>query len=388
MVKLGIEQLLESFRPLILHRRLGLISHYAMTDSHLVPVIDRLQHDPDVHVIRLFGPEHGVLNAARAGEPVPFMREDSHSGLPAFSLYGEHNVPDPAWLEDLDGLLIDLQDIGARYYTYISTLYYAIKAVDRAHIPLIVLDRPNPLGGIQREGQLLHPAYRSFVGILPVPIRHGLTLGEAARLIQQMEFPHAAVQVVPLGGWDRHMLWPETGLPFISVSPNVAQYSTALLYPGTCLFEGTNVSVGRGTTHPFEWIGAPWADGHRIAAWFNRHNLPGVIARPLYFTPWRSLYTGDLVSGVQLHITDPQHLQAVKTGATLLLAFRTLYPHRFHMMRPGESAHQRFFDRLAGGPALREAIETSSLAAYFAEDAVQLFQFHQDVAPSLIYPEK
>lgn len=385
MVALGIDQLLDPYRHLIDHKRIGLISNYPMTDSQLVPVIDRLQEHPDTTLVRLFGPEHGVLNAAREGEHVPFA-EDPHTGLPVISLYGDLKAPTPDMLEDLDALVIDLQDIGTRYYTNPSTLYYAVEAADTANIPLIVLDRPNPLGGQIREGRILDSACRSFVGMLPVPVRHGLTFGEEARLIQCLYFPDAEVEVVPMSGWKRSMLWPETGLPFVPPSPNTTNFTMTLLYPGTCLFEGTNVSVGRGTPHPFEWIGAPWVDGHTLADWFNQQHLPGVVARPVYFTPARSLYTGDLVSGVQVHVTDPGAVQALKTGVMMLLAFVTLYPEKFTIATPEDTEKRHFFDLLAGGTALKEAILARDIAPYFELAQLEVRQFHQEVQPYLIYP--
>lgn len=386
MVEFGIDQLLGPYHYLIQHRRIGLISTYPMTDGQLRPVVDRLQNDSDTNLVRLFGPEHGVLNAAREGEHVPFMK-DTHSGLPAISLYGDSKAPSIDTMSDLDALVIDLQDIGSRYYTNPSTLYYAMEAVTAARIPLVVLDRPNPIGGNQREGHLLDPAFRSFVGMLPTPIRHGLTFGEEAKLIQGVFFKDAQVEVVPMKGWSRSMLWPEVGLPFVSASPNTTSFEMTLLYPGMCLFEGTNVSLGRGTTHPFEWIGAPWADGHRVADWFNRQNVPGVIARPVYFTPWNSLYAGNLVSGVQIHITDPHRVHALKTGVTLIMAFATLYPDIFHIGSNDDGEHRLFFDLLAGGSSLRDAIESNTVDQYFAAESNIIHQFSQDVAPYLLYTE-
>lgn len=384
MIELGIDQLMTSYHHLIRGKRLGLIAPYPMTDSHLVPVIDRLREDNATHLTRLFGPEHGVLNAAREGEHVPF-NEDAHSGLPAVSLYGDLKAPTRDMLSDLDALVIDLQDIGTRYYTNPSTLYYALKAAEDAHITAIVLDRPNPLGGLAREGHIRPAEFQSFVGMLPVPIRHGLTFGEQALLIQAQSCPQLALEVVPIKGWSRAMLWPETHLPFVTPSPNTTGFDMALLYPGTCLFEGTNVSVGRGTTHPFEWIGAPWSDGHAVADWFNHRDLPGVLARPVYFTPWRSLYTGDVVSGVQIHITEPAQVHALKTGVTLLQAFQALYPDHFHIGTDEDTPAKPFFDLLAGGPRLREDILYGTVASYFAQEPEILDQFSRDVAPYLLY---
>ncbi|MCY0879042.1 MAG: DUF1343 domain-containing protein [Firmicutes bacterium] len=383
MVSLGVDQLFLHHRPLIQGRRLGLVSHYAMTDSALIPVIDRFLSSDDCQLVRLFGPEHGVLNAAREGEVVN-RAADPHSGLEAVSLYGQHKAPLPGDLKDLDALIVDLFDIGTRYYTNASTLYYTLEAAQEAGLPVIVLDRPNPLGGLQREGHLVEPQYSSFVGKLPVPIRHGLTLGEEARLIQGEFFPRLTLHVIPAAGWSRSMLWPDTGLPFVSSSPNTTHFDMTLLYPGTCLFEGTNVSVGRGTTHPFEWIGAPWIDGHRLADWFNAKGLRGIRARPVYFVPWRSLYAGELVSGVQLHVTDAQALHSLRAGITLLEGIHTLYPELFHWTSEGDG-RVPFFDLLAGDPALRHAIAQHAVDDYFAAEAEIHAQFRERVGPYLLY---
>jgi uncharacterized protein YbbC (DUF1343 family) len=383
MVSLGIDQLMSGYHAAIVGKRLGLITNYAMTDARLVPVIDRVHRDQSTHLVRLFGPEHGVRNAAKEGDPVTDDM-DAHSGLPAVSLYGAMKAPSPELLSDLDVLLIDLQDIGSRYYTNSSTLYYALEAAVQANIRVVVMDRPNPIGGLQREGHVLDPNYQSFVGMLPVPIRHGLTFGEQARLIQDKYFPQVQLTVVPVQGWTRDMLFPDTGLPFVSPSPNTTAFDMTLLYCGTCLFEGTNVSVGRGTTHPFEWIGAPWADGHQLADWFNAHHLPGVHARPVYFTPWRSLYAGELVQGVQLHIVNAHQVHSLKIGVTLLNAFYTLYPQSFRI-HADDDGPRPFFDLLAGGARLREAIESSNTDAYFEEEPAVIAQFAKDAAPYLMY---
>ena len=387
MVSLGIDQLMEAHHDVIAGRRVGLITNYAMTDSRLVPVIDRLAGDPTSQLVRLFGPEHGVLNAAREGEPVPFL-EDPHTHLPAVSLYGDRHAPTREMLLDLDVLVIDLQDIGARYYTNPSTLYYAIEAAADANIPVVVLDRPNPLGGLVREGPGLDPEYRSFVGILSVPIRHGLTFGEEATLIRDRYFPSASVRVIPMAGWSRQMLWSDTGLPFVSASPNTSSFDMAMLYPGTCLFEGTNVSLGRGTTHPFEWIGAPFVDGHRLADRFNAEELPGVVARPIYFSPGRDPFQGEIMSGVQIHVTEPRKVLALQCGIVLLQAFQDLYSDDFVIGSLDDGPARPFFDLLAGGPALRQALLTGATAEYWKDAETFVSEFNQLVAPYLLYREE
>lgn len=384
MVKLGIDGLMTHHHALIEKKRIGLVSNYTMTDGRLVPVIDHLRWDTDTELARLFGPEHGVLNAAKEGEHVE-TGVDAHTGLPVISLYGNKKAPDVDQLTDLEALVIDLADIGTRYYTNPSTLYYCLEAAARAGVHTIVLDRPNPLGGIVREGHRLEPAYQSFVGMLPVPIRHGLTLGEQALFIQDRFLRDAHLTVVPAEGWERSMLFPETELPFVPPSPNTTDFTMTLLYPGTCLFEGTNVSLGRGTPYPFAWIGAPWADGHEVAQRFNQLNLPGVMARPVYFTPTRSLYEGELVRGAALHVVDAHQVHALKTGVRLIEVFQRLYPGHFHVGSSDDNPGRPFFDLLAGGTALREAILSGTTDAYFAEEPDHCAEFARDVVPYLLY---
>lgn len=384
MVKLGIDVLLEHDAPLIARKRLALVSNYTMTDSQLVPTIDRLQRHHDTQLVRLFGPEHGVLNASKEGEAVK-TGVDQHSGLQAISLYGSKKAPDVTTLSDLDALVIDLADIGTRYYTNPSTLYYTLQRAAQAGIEAIVLDRPNPIGGLRREGHLLDPNYQSFVGVLPIPIRHGLTFGELARLIHHRLVPEVQLTVVPMVGWKRHMLFPETGLQFVPPSPNTTNFDMTMLYPGTCLFEGTNVSLGRGTPHPFVWIGAPWANGHDLAHQFNQKSPPGVIARPVYFTPSRPPYEGQLVSGVHLHVVDATAVHSLKVGVALIQTFFSLYPKDFHINIKDDDTSHPFFDLLAGGHALRHAILSDTTDAYFEEEQKQCGTFTQQVTPYLLY---
>lgn len=384
MVELGVDvflghRALYGFRK----RSLGLVTNYANTDAQLNPVIDRFLN-ADVKLKKLFGPEHGVKNAAKEGESVDF-EEDGHSQVPAYSLYGAAKKPTRRMLEGVDAVVIDLQDVGSRYYTNVSTMFLCMEACSEQNIPCIVLDRPNPIGA-QREGYPLDLAYQSFVGMLPIPNRHGCTMGELARFIERTFLPEVNLTVIPVKRWTRNQLFSETGLQFTPPSPNTTCFYMMLLYPGTCLFEGTNVSVGRGTTHPFETIGAPWMDGHRLADHLNQSAPNGVKARPVYFSPFYSQYKGELCSGVQFHVTDPHRFHALAFGIQVLDAIQTLHPESFTFTYPREGTGVKpFFDLLAGGPTLRETIERGDAKTYLAEESDALAEFAKRMEPFLMY---
>lgn len=281
MVRLGIDRLINEYPSWVKGNRTGVVTNYAMTDSHLHPVIDRLIQVFGSNIVKLFGPEHGIRTASPEGEHIS-SEQDARSGLPALSLYGTDRKPTAEMLEDVDLLIVDLQDIGTRYFTHVSTLKGVLEACDENHIRCLVLDRPNPIGS-SMEGPLTEPGYTSFVGSLPIPVRHGLTLGEIARWLKRTRYPHLDLDVMALEHWQRGQYWDDTALPFVPPSPNTTGIDMMILYPGTCLFEGTNVSVGRGTTKPFEIIGAPYIDGFELAERFNQQQWPGIRARPLYF---------------------------------------------------------------------------------------------------------
>jgi len=382
MVMLGIDRLFTEFISVIRGRRIGLLTHYAMTDSTLTPVIDRFLANVPDQLVALFGPEHGVQNGAREGEPVPYQI-DPHSLRPAYSLYGAHQMPTLEMLSGIDLVIIDLQDIGSRYYTNISTVYYCLKASALYGVPLVLLDRPNPINGVQREGYPLDLRYQSFVGIAALPTRHGLTLGEIARWMTRLYWPKASLEVIPLAGWRREMFWQDTEIPFVSPSPNTTGPTMALLYPGTCLFEGTNISVGRGTVHPFEWLGAPWVDGHQWADGINQRSITGLIARPVYFVPARPPYSGELCQGVQLHVTDPTVFHSMRAGVAALEVLYALYPEMLAF--PLSSDGVPFFDRLAGGFLLREAILNGGVEHYWGGEAEAVAAFDASIQTDLLY---
>ncbi|MEP6908163.1 MAG: DUF1343 domain-containing protein [Pseudoxanthomonas sp.] len=348
----GIEVLLEKPLDLLRGKRIGLITNPTGVDRNLRSGIDLLARHPSLQLVALFGPEHGVRGNAQAGEHVTASR-DAATGLPVFSLYGEHREPTPDMLKDLDVLVFDIQDVGARFYTYPYTLAGAMRAARRANIPVVVLDRPNPIGGTQVEGPVLEPEYASFVGEFPIPVRHGMTIGELAQLFNEEFGIGAQLHVVPMKRWRRDGDEPGGMLQWVPPSPNMPTPDTARVYPGTALFEGTNVSEGRGTARPFETIGAPFIDADVLAVHMNALDLPGVRFRPVWFTPTFSKQAGVLCGGVQIHVTGRDAFLPFRTGLALLKAIHDLYPQAFQF----DSANPPFFDKLAGNGWIRQSIE-------------------------------
>jgi uncharacterized protein YbbC (DUF1343 family) len=352
MVRPGLEVLLADSLHLVEGRRVGLVTNHTGFDGEGVSSIDRLHAHPQVELVALFSPEHGIRGTAEAGELVDHTRDEA-TGLPVHSLYGETRKPTPAMLEGVEVLLFDILDIGTRYYTYIYTLALAMEAAGEAGIPFVVLDRPNVIGGVQVQGNVLDPAFASFVGLHPLPMRHGMTPGELARLYRDAFGIRAELHVVPLEGWGRGMGYEETGLPWRPPSPNMPSEESALHYPGTCLFEGTNLSVGRGTDRAFQQVGAPWLDGPELARRLEARWIPGVRFEAVRFTPDNpgdGKFPGQEVEGVRLHVTDPSRYDPTEAGVALLVE-----AHRMSGERWGWNASH--FDRLAGTDALRLGIE-------------------------------
>ncbi|MFN3335932.1 MAG: exo-beta-N-acetylmuramidase NamZ domain-containing protein [Thermomicrobium sp.] len=327
LVRTGLEVFLEKGCPAIDGRRVGLITNPTGIDRLLRRTVDVLFQSNRVNLIALFGPEHGLYGEGQAGETL-HDTHDNRTGLPVFSLYGPRQGP-PQWiLRELEVLIFDLQDIGVRYGTYLSTLALAQQAAAEAGCLFVVFDRPNPLNGCTVEGNLLQPAFRSFVGCYPLPIRHGLTAGEFARLLAAANgWPEPLV--ITMKGWRRDLWFDQTGLPWVQPSPNLPTLDSLTLYPGTCLVEATNCSEGRGTTRPFEIVGAPWLDPWELAADLEARGLSGVRFRPVYFTPTFSKHASLRCGGVQIHILDRQVVRAVELGLHLLDALRRQNPEAF-----------------------------------------------------------
>ncbi|MDG4850128.1 DUF1343 domain-containing protein [Peribacillus frigoritolerans] len=327
----GIEVLLKEEKNVLSGKKVGLITNPTGIDSKLTSIVDLLHDDPDIHLTALFGPEHGVRGDAQAGASVEYYI-DEKTGLPVYSLYGKTKKPTPEMLKDVEVLVFDIQDVGTRYYTYIYTMAYAMEAAKENDIPFIVLDRPNPQGGKSVDGPVLEPEFSSFVGLYPIPLKHGMTVGELATLFNKEFKIGADLKVIKMKGWKRDMDYDDTGLPFVLPSPNMPTVSTTFVYPATGLIEGTNVSEGRGTTKPFELIGAPYINGDELAGKLNALRLPGVKFRAASFTPTFSKHAGKLSHGVEIYITDREEFKAVPTGLHIIKTIQDLYPGDFEFL--------------------------------------------------------
>jgi uncharacterized protein YbbC (DUF1343 family) len=357
-VTLGLENLLARQLDLIAGRRVGLVASPSSVDRDLTSTVTRLHQHPKVNLVVLFGPEHGLRGQAQAGESVSAYA-DPVTHLPVYSLYGDTHKPTPDMLQDLDVLVFDLQDGGVRFYTYLATLANVMQAAAEQNLPLIVLDRPTPIGGHKVEGPVLDPAYRSFVGPYPIPIRYGMTMGEVARLFNEAFGIGCPLEVVHLSGWKRGLWFDQTGLPFVPPTPNLPTLQSMTLYPGTCLAEGTNLSEGRGTTKPFEYIGAPWIDAEDLAQGLNDLDLPGVRFRPVYFVPTFSKYQEQPCQGVHIYVQDREKFQPIVTVLHLLACVRSTYPDHFAWREPWVSGGHYPIDLLSGGSTVREHLDAN-----------------------------
>lgn len=337
-------------------RRLGVIVHSASVTHQLEHAVDALRRN-GFRIAALFAPEHG-LSADLQDQATVQGTRDLRTGLPVFSLYGKTLSPTPALLAKIDAMVFDLQDIGVRYYTFIWTMALAMKACAEAGKPFIVLDRPNPLGGEKMEGNMPDPDYASFVGLLPLPVQHGMTVGELARHFNRTQKWNTDLHVIPMIGWRRSMRFNDTGLPWVLPSPNMPTLDTATVYGGMCLLEATNLSEGRGTTRPFEIVGAPYIDGPRLAQALVTQKLPGVRFRPLNFRPTFNKWANTLCGGVQLHVTDPARFRSFRTGLTLIQTVHRQCPQFRWKSPPYEyETKKKPLDILCGTNLIRQAIE-------------------------------
>lgn len=318
-VRTGLDVLLRDGHPLLEGKRIGLATNHTAVTHDLRSIVDVLHEDGRFTLARLFAPEHGVRGSAQAGDHVG-DETDPGTGLHVVSLYGANRSPSAEQLDALDVVLFDMQDAGARHYTYMSTMVHLMEACAAIDRPFVVIDRPNPITGIHTEGKVLEPGFLSFVGIHPMPTRHGLTIGELALLIAS-EKGMPKPTVIACEGWTRDLWWDDTDLPFVMPSPNLPTLESLTCYTATCIFEGTACSEGRGTTRPFELVGAPWVDAGELARDLNARDLSGVRFRPTWFTPSFSKHQGESCGGVQLHITDRNAFRPVATGMHLVHAF-------------------------------------------------------------------
>ncbi|MET2869557.1 DUF1343 domain-containing protein [Exiguobacterium profundum] len=347
-VELGVDRLMEN--PEILKgKRVGLITNPTGINAERTSIVDLFDQSDDFELTALYGPEHGVRGDAQAGSTVSSYIDDV-TGLPVYSLYGATKKPTAEMLQDVDVLVFDIQDVGTRYYTYIYTMAYAMEAAAENDIPFVVLDRPNPQGGLRVDGPVLDPDYSSFIGLYPIPLKHGMTVGELARLFNTEYQIQADLEVVKMKGWKRSMMYEDTGLPFVMPSPNMPTTDTVNVYPATGLFEGTNLSEGRGTTKPFQLIGAPYIKAHDYANELNELELPGVAFRAASFTPTFSKHAGKLTHGVEVYVTDPARFESTRTGIAMIQTAHDMYPDDFEFLA------NDFITKLTGNAYVKDMI--------------------------------
>jgi uncharacterized protein YbbC (DUF1343 family) len=362
----GLSRLLASRR--LEGLRVGLVCNPASVDARLAHAADLVFAAPGVTLDALFGPQHGFRADLQDNMIESPHATDARRRVPVYSLYSETREPTAEMLRGLDVLVVDLQDVGARIYTFIYTMANCLRAAARHRVPVIVCDRPNPIGGDAVEGPMLEPGYESFVGLFPIPMRHGMTVGELALLFNTRFGLGADLHVERMEGWSRVMYFDDTGLPWVMPSPNMPTLDTAVVYPGAVLFEGTQLSEGRGTTRPFELLGAPWIDGERVCAGLNALQLSGAHYRPVIFEPTFHKHARQACGGCQVHVTDRRAFRPVLASVAVLAAFRRADPVRFAWRQPPyEYEHEKMpIDILAGSPALRDEIERGADAREIA----------------------
>ena len=376
-VQLGSERLLAS--SALDGLRVAIVCNPASVDRELVHIADRVAAHPRAHLRAIFGPQHGFRSDVQENMIETAHGRDDLRRVPVYSLYSEAREPSAEMLREVDVLVIDLQDVGTRIYTYIYTMANCLIAARTHGVKIVVCDRPNPIGGIAVEGPVLTPGFESFVGLYPIPMRHGMTIGELARLFNEGFGIGADLEVAALGHWRRDMYHDTAQAPWVMPSPNIPTLDTAIVYPGTVLFEGTSVSEGRGTTRPFELVGAPGVVSERFADQMNRHRLPGVFFRPAVFEPTFQKHARQSCGGCQVHVLDREAFRPVLTGVALVAAFRAADPERFRWRDPPyEYEREKLpFDILAGSSELRRQIETGVTAQDIArswEPAVDDFR--------------
>ncbi len=383
-VATGLDVLLKDPAKQLGSQAVALVTNHTGVTRTLGSALDAFHANPEIKLAAAFGPEHGARGDVQDALGVE-SHVEGYTGLQVYSLYGDHVKPAPVALDGVDAMVFDIQDCGARFYTYVSTLTHCMEAAGENGVSMVVLDRPNPVNGETVEGDILEPGYESFVGLHPIPVRHGLTMGELASFINRGI--GCDLSVVEMTGWDRGMWFDETGLPWVQPSPNLPTLDTATVYPGACLFEGVNASEGRGTTRPFEYLGAPWVDGREWASTLNGLGLPGVGFRACYFTPtfWR--YRGESCGGVQVHVTDRDSFKPVETGVHLLSTLMKLHPGSFRFNEPTYE-ERRHFDLLAGTDRLRlsllEGVPVMEIAASWEPG---LGRFKDERSSILLYGE-
>ncbi len=386
-VRSGLSELLAGARPELYKAKLGVIAHPASVGPDLTPTADALRAS-GFNVHALFGPQHGVRGEKQDNMIASASFTDMRLGIPVHSLYGAVRQPTPEMLRGLDAVVFDLQDVGVRVYTFAWTMTLAMGACREAGVRFVVLDRPNPINGMTREGPVLRTGFESFVGLHPLPLRHGLTLGEVARLANDRFGIGCELDVVPCEAWSRSSWFDETGLPFVSPSPNLPTLDSCTVYPGMVLLEGTNLSEGRGTTRPFELFGAPFLEPYELTRQLDRHSLPGVKFRPCHFEPAFQKHAGQLCGGAQLHIVDRTVFRPVEAAVAVLHTVRQLAPSEFAWRSPPYEYEEEKppIDILWGSEALRAATESCVPPHEIMRQAnADLVGFEEVIGPYLLY---
>jgi uncharacterized protein YbbC (DUF1343 family) len=384
-VRPGVEVFLEHPPALVQGRRLGLITNQSGIDRQGRSTIDLLRAVPNLTLVALYSPEHGIRGVA---ESRVASTVDEKTGLPIHSLYGETYKPTPQMLAGIDVLVYDIQDLGVRQYTYESTVALAMQAAAEKGIPIVVLDRPNPVTGTILEGNILEPAYQSFVGIYPVLSRHGMTVGELAKMYNAEQRIGADLTVVPVEGWRRDMWWDQTGLPWVNPSPNIRRLEAAIHYPGTVFYEATNISEGRGTDRPFEQIGAPWLKNTDVVAAMNAMNLPGIRFEAVEFPTAATArkYPGQMLKGVRFTLTDRASYRPLAASLLMIDLIRRLHPDQFQWAGANtREPNMLTIERHGGTTRLRQAIEGGTLPELLREWERDQATFRAKRAPYLIY---
>ena len=374
-VTTGLERLLAEPKKYIKGKHIGLVVNHTSVAEDGLPSFIHFHRHKDFQLVKLFAPEHGLYGVDQDMVDVDHGTEPA-TGVSIVSLYGKDHAsltPDSGLMKDIDTLVFDIQDIGSRYYTFIYTLANCMQTCKQAGVPVVVCDRPNPINGIQVEGNLVRKGWHSFVGQYSLPNRHGMTVGELAKWFNEGVGINCDLTVVPMQGWEREMWYDQTGLLWVSPSPNMPMVSTATVYPGMCLIEGTQLSEGRGTTLPFELCGAPGIDAHRLAEALNAENLPGVLFRPQYFKPGFQKSAGETCGGVQLHVTDRNDFKPLVTGIAVIRTVARLFPDVFKWRtEPYEFVSDRLaIDLLYGHPEFRETLMTGNATLKEIEESWQ-----------------
>jgi uncharacterized protein YbbC (DUF1343 family) len=379
-VRVGIETFLADVPPALRGKRVGLITNHTGIDGSGTPDIDLIAKHKELKLVALLAPEHGIRGTVEAGETI-VDETDPKTGVPVYSLYlSEDRDPTPEMLKDVDVLIYDLQEVGGRTWTYVSTMALAMQAAAKKGIPFVVLDRPNPIGGEIVEGALLDPKFKSFVGMYPIPARHGMTVGELATLFNRKYGIGANLIVARVANWRRSQWFDETGLPWVNPSPNLRSFAALMSYPGSVYFEGTNLTEGRGTDRPFEQIGAPWLDAQKVARVMNERRLPGVRFEAITMSvlPTAAKHKGQTIPAIRFAVTDRRTYRPVRTSLLLIDEIRRRHPRDF--------AWTATIDRLTGSDKVRLAIEGGRLNPLLKEWDKEAAKFRESRKPFLLYP--